>query len=339
MTEQDRALLDESPAAEVWAWLQDRFKGTELTLDSSPQLDLGLDSFAWMSLVMELQERFGCRLTDETVARITTLRSLLQEVQDAADSGQTVSLDDAELGADQERWLRPRGPATLLLARVIFAINGLIMRGVFRVKVDGLEHLPAEGAMLITPNHESFLDPMAIGAVLSWQQMQRIYWAGWTGIMFKGPIGRTFSRASQTIPVDPERGLTSTLLFARAILDRGQALTWFPEGERTCDGNMQRFLPGAGLLIQKTKVPAVPVWISGAYEAWPRGRLLPRPHPIRLRIGPPLMLADSEPADAPDSAQRIADRLRDAVLALADDPTGTAKPIPAEADPKSLSEE
>ena len=50
MTEQDRALLDESPAAEVWAWLQDRFKGTVLTLDTSPELDLGLDSFAWISL-------------------------------------------------------------------------------------------------------------------------------------------------------------------------------------------------------------------------------------------------------------------------------------------------
>jgi 1-acyl-sn-glycerol-3-phosphate acyltransferase len=126
------------------------------------------------------------------------------------------------------------------------------------------------------------------------------------------------------------------LLFARAILDRGQALTWFPEGGRTRDGSVQRFLPGAGLLIQKTRVPAVPVWITGAYEAWPIGQLLPRPHRIRLRFGPPVMLADSEPAEAPDSAQRIANRLRDAVLALADDtPTdpGTAKPAPAGKDP------
>jgi long-chain acyl-CoA synthetase len=153
--------------------------------------------------------------------------------------------------------------------------------------------------------------------------------------MFQGPISRTISRASQTVPVDPQHGLTSTLLFARAILERGNALTWFPEGERTPDGSVQRFLPGAGLLIQKTKVPAVPVLITGAYEAWPISRSLPRPHPIRLRFGAPLMLADSEPEDAPDSAQRIAERLRDAVLALADGAAkepGAVKSVPAEAD-------
>ena len=326
LSDEDRALLERTPADQVWAWLQTRFKGTRLSLDTSPELDLGLDSFEWMSLAMELQERFGVRLTEEALGRMSTLRALLQEVQEAADSGESMTLEDAELGAEQERWLQPRGPAVLFLARVIFALNRLVMRAVFRVRAEGLEHLPAEGPLLITPNHGSFLDPMAIGAVLSWQQVQRLYWAGWTGIMFRGPISRTISRASQTVPVDPEHGLTSTLLFARAILDRGKALTWFPEGERTPDGSLQRFLPGVGLLIQKTKVPAVPVWITGAYEAWPISRSLPRPHPIRLRFGAPLKLADSEPEDADDGAQRIANRLRDAVLALADGaaPDGTA---------------
>ena len=87
--------------------------------------------------------------------------------------------------------------------------------------------------------------------MLSWRQLQQVYWAGWSGILFKGPLTRTFSRVTQVVPVDPEHGLTSTLLFARAILDRGNVLTWFPEGERARDGKTHRFLPGAGLLIQK----------------------------------------------------------------------------------------
>ena len=63
-----------------------------MALDTSPELDLGLDSFEWMSLAMELQERFGFRLTEEDLARISTLRALLQAVQEAADSGQTTAL-------------------------------------------------------------------------------------------------------------------------------------------------------------------------------------------------------------------------------------------------------
>ena len=93
---------------------------------------------------------------------------------------------------------------------MLFESNRLILRRVFRARVEGLEHLPAEGPLLITPNHGSFLDPLAIGAVLSWQHLRRVYWAGWTGILFNGPCGRIFRRATQTIPVDPERGRTST---------------------------------------------------------------------------------------------------------------------------------
>ncbi len=316
LSEEDRSLLEEKPAADVWAWLQKRFKGTPLNLDTNPQLDMGLDSFAWMSLAMELQERFGFRLTEDAISGMTTLRALLQEIQEAADSGQSVSLADAELGAEQERWLQPRGPGSRALAQLLFGLNRLLMRGIFRVRAEGLEHLPGDGPFLITPNHASFLDPFAIAAVLSWQQLQQLYWAGWTGLLFRGPVTKMFSRATQTVPVDPEHGLTSTLVFARAILDRGKALTWFPEGERSQDGKIQRFLPGAGLLIQKTKVPAVPVLISGTYEAWPLGQRLPRVHAISLRFGAPVMLAETD--EAADGAERIANRLRDAVLELAD---------------------
>jgi long-chain acyl-CoA synthetase len=324
LTDEDRALLERTPADQVWAWLQKRFKGTRLTLDTSPELDLGLDSFEWMSLAMELQERFGFRLTEDELARISTLRALLQEVQNAADSGQTAALAEGELGVEQERWLQPRGTVLSGLARVLFMVNYLVMRGLFRVRAEGLEHVPDEGPFLITPNHLSFLDPFAVAAMLSWRQLQQVYWAGWSGILFTGPFTRTFSRATQVVPVDPERGLTSTLLFARAILNRGNVLTWFPEGERARDGKTHRFLPGAGLLIQKTRAPAVPVFITGTFEAWPATRRLPRLHPIHLRFGPPLMLADSEPeTDDMEGPERIAERLRDAVVALGGSPAGS----------------
>jgi long-chain acyl-CoA synthetase len=257
---------------------------------------------------------------------VSTLRALLQETQQATDSGQSMTLANGELGVEQERWLQPRGPALRTLARLFFMINRLVMRSMFRVRADGLAHLPSSGPFLLTPNHLSYLDPFAIAAVLSWQQLQDVYWAGWSGLLFRGPITRMFSRATQVVPVDPERGLTSTLLFARAILDRGRALAWFPEGERSRDGGIHRFLPGAGLLIQKSHVPAVPVLIAGSYEAWPPGRSLPRIHPIHLTFGQPLSLADSEPDGEADEAARIADRLREAVVALGGADTGESRP-------------
>ena len=125
---------------------------------------------------------------------------------------------------------------------------------------------------------------------MSWSQLRRLYWAGWTGLLFRGPVTRLFSRAARVLPVDPERGLTSTLPLGLAALERGSALVWFPEGARSTDGQMHRFLRGAGLLIERTGVPAVPVWIEGTFEAWPPGRACLcgriRWHPLRPRRSP-----------------------------------------------------
>ena len=286
MTGADRALLETPPADRIWPWLKERFAGHALTLSTSPQLDLGLDSFDWMSLTMELEERFGVRLSEDALARVNTLRDLLQEAHEASEAG-----PHGEVGqptAEEERLLAPRGPIQQMLARGLLILDRWLFRMMFRVRVDGLEHLPKKGPYLMTPNHESYLDPFAIAAVLPWPHLQHLHWAGWVGLLFRGPFTREFSRIFQVLPVDPEHGLTSTLTLGRAILQRGAPLVWFPEGQRSTDGQLHGFLRGVGLLLERTGVPAVPVWIEGTFEAWPPGQRLPRPYPVSIRIGPPL---------------------------------------------------
>jgi long-chain acyl-CoA synthetase len=315
VTGADRALLETPPGDRIWPWLQERFRGHTLTLNTSPHLDLGLDSFDWMSLTMELEERFGVRLSEDAIARVNSLRDLLQE------AGQAAATAPADLGRptpEQERWLEPRSAFERGLARALLVLNRWLLRGLFRIHAQGLEHLPRDKPYLLTANHESYLDPLAICAVLPWERARRLYWAGWAGLLFRGPFTRLFSRVFQVLPVDPERGLTSTLTLGRAVLERGDPLVWFPEGGRSTDGRLQPFLPGVGLLLERTGVPAVPVWIEGTFESWPPGQRLPSPHPVSIRIGPPLALADLEP-DGGDGERhrRIAERLREKVAELA----------------------
>jgi long-chain acyl-CoA synthetase len=311
----ERALLETPPADRIWPWLEARFEGHTLTLGTSPQLDLGLDSFDWMSLTMELEEQFGIRLSEDAIARVSSLRDLLEEARQAAET-----VPPGELGQptpEEERLLEPRGPTQRILARGLLTLNRWLFRAAFRVRVEGLEHLPRDGPYLMTPNHASYLDPFAIGAVIPWPRLQNLHWAGWVGLLFRGPLTRLFSRIFQVLPVDPEHGLTSTLTLGRAVLERGAPLVWFPEGERSIDGHLHGFLRGVGLLLERTGVPAVPVWIEGTFESWPPGRRLPRPHPVSIRIGPPLTLADLDPGgDEADRHRRIAERLRGAVAAL-----------------------
>jgi long-chain acyl-CoA synthetase len=316
-TPADQALLETPPLDRVWAWLNERFEGNTLTLDTSPQLDLGLDSFDWMSLTMELQERFGARLGEDAIARIGSLRDLLQEVREAGTSEPPTDAEPQALTPEQERWLQPQGRALQTLGWLLYHANRAAMRGLFRLRVEGLEHLPREAPYLLAPNHTSYLDPPVLAACLPLARLRQVCWAGWTGVMFRGPLTRLLSRIARVVPVDPERGLTSTLGIGRAVLERDLALAWFPEGQRSKDGSLQPFLPGVGWLIEKTGVATVPVFIEGTHEALPPGRRRPRLRPVRVRFGPAISAHELLAGD--DTQERhaaAAERLRAAVARL-----------------------
>jgi 1-acyl-sn-glycerol-3-phosphate acyltransferase len=70
-----------------------------------------------------------------------------------------------------------------------------------------------------------------------------------------------------------------------ARLKRGAAVTIFPEGSRTEDGQLGEFKSGFALIAKRAAAPIVPVAIVGGFECWPRTRLLPRPGRIRLEFG------------------------------------------------------
>ena len=74
------------------------------------------------------------------------------------------------------------------LSLVLYWINYALMRTLFRLRYSGLENLPARGPFIIAPNHTSFLDPVALAAGLDPRLLRCTYWAGWTGVVFKGPI-------------------------------------------------------------------------------------------------------------------------------------------------------
>ena len=318
LSEADRRLLASEPAAEVWAWLARRFPDNTLSLDTSPQLDLEIDSVEWMSMTLEIQDNFRVRLTGEAVARIVTLRDLLVEVMGAErDVGAREPPDSFTLPEQEGDWLRPLAPLAFLFGMAILACNWLWMRCLFRLKVKGADRLPERGAYVITPNHLSLLDPLAVAAAIPFRHLRRTYWAGWTGKMFAGPASRLLSRVTRVFPVDPDRGPASSLMLGRTVLERGETLVWFPEGRRSPTGDIRRFLPGIGTLMQQTDTVAVPTLVRGTFEALPRGRRMPRFYRISISFGSPLGVEQLRATgQGEDEAERIADGLRRAVAAL-----------------------
>ncbi len=141
----------------------------------------------------------------------------------------------------------------------------------FSLRFKGGQHIPRRGPALLVANHQSFIDPLAIGLATP---RQLRYLARKT--LFKQPQFGAYLRSVGCVPVDQEgfarEGLKTTL----DLLKDGQVVLVFPEGERTPTGKMLPLKPGIHLLMKRSKVPVIPVGIAGAFEAYPRTALVPR---------------------------------------------------------------
>ena len=290
MSEELKALLDNPAAARVWQWLAARFPGRPLSLDTSPQLDLGIDSLGWVNLSLDLQHALDVTLGEVAIARIVTLRDLLREAV-AAGSQRAAAGLAAPIPAEQFDGARA-GLALRAARRTLAWLNRLAMRRAFGLRVTGLGHLPPRAPYVICANHASYLDPPALAAALPYDRLRDVWWAGWTGILFAGRLQRAFSRVAQVIPVDPDRAVAASLAWAGAVLEHDRSLVWFPEGARSPDGTLQRFLPGVGVVLGGHPVPVVPAYIDGTFAAWPRGRKLPRRGRITVTFGRPVRAAE-----------------------------------------------
>jgi long-chain acyl-CoA synthetase len=317
LAEEDRQLLQTPTVQSAWHSLQQRYAGTGISLDSSPQLDLGIDSLAWISLTTELEEKCGIALGAEALSHVLSVRDLLQVIDSASIAARTGAqvVDAGRLRA--ERYLEEPTLPLKGLRFLTFGLSKALMRGCFRLRIDGLENLPDRGPFVIAPNHASYLDPVVLAAALPARLLKSTRWAGWAGKMHKGPVFRTVSRATGVFPVDPDRDLGGGIRLGEKVLESGRALVWFPEGRRSADGELQAFRRGVGVLLHKNRVPVVPVYISGSFQAWPITRRWPRLHPIKIVFGHPESVESLlHHGRGDDEAARISDGLAQCVTSL-----------------------
>ncbi|WP_405222631.1 AMP-binding protein [Lentisalinibacter sediminis] len=323
MAAEDRELLRNERARKAWELLAERYRRMRLTPDTSFQLELGVDSLGWLDLSMDIARRTGAELREDDIAGIETVRDMLAAVAEKEESVEELHTPleqpDSVLTDEQKEWLEPRSRASAITARAAYAVNTGLMRAAFRVSASG-EPPPESGPLLIAPNHASFLDPFVLAATLPPDLRVDTFWGGWTGWAYSNAVFRGFSRLGRVIPIDPRRTVVSSLAFAKSALDRNRVLVWFPEGERSRDGELQPLRPGIGVLLEHApEVTVLPVSIEGAFEAWPRGQRLPRPSRIVVRYGRGISVQDLHDRGAGENDRdRILDGLRWAIRDLQD---------------------
>jgi len=194
----------------------------------------------------------------------------------------------------------------------------LLYKFYFRWRVFHPERVPLTGPVILAANHESFLDPMLVGAGL---QRDINYLARES--LFRFPGLGALLRSWNSVPVDREGGGAAGL---RAILDRllaGGAIILFPEGTRSRDGKMQKARSGIGLTVIKSNGLVIPVRVFGTYAAFGRHMKFPLPRRVAVKYGEPLrfetLRAEAKACSKPrlkQIYQEVADEIMAAVARL-----------------------
>jgi 1-acyl-sn-glycerol-3-phosphate acyltransferase len=177
----------------------------------------------------------------------------------------------------------------------------------FGLRLEGTEHIPAEGAVLIVPNHQTYADPILVTIPVR----RPVYYMAWSRLFEIRGLGRLIRRL-RAFPVQLESSDPRATREAVRLLQAGEAVMIFPEGERSFDGRVGRFKPGAFRLAVSLGVPVLPVTIAGGHESWPRGRLLPRPGRMTITYHP-LVHPDSG-RDPREAARDLAERTRGVIV-------------------------
>lgn len=282
--------------ARVVALVQ-QFVGTAAAVGPAANLefDLGLDSIERVELLAFLERRFDARVPDAAAPTLFTVRDLAEvfrgrQERPHEDRPSWDALLDVAPDAELRRLLKPR----FATAFAVFWFVRIVIRALMRPRVDGVEHLPDRGAYIISPNHQSYVDPLVVESVLPFRVFRRLFFVG-AAEYFENALTARLGRLLNIVPVDPDANLLGALRAGAFGLRHGKVLMLFPEGERSIDGRVKNFRKGAAILSQHLGVPIVPVSITGVFEIWPRSRridwrrVLPwSGHRVTVRFGAPV---------------------------------------------------
>ncbi|MGW5849738.1 lysophospholipid acyltransferase family protein [Streptomyces sp. NPDC055254] len=167
---------------------------------------------------------------------------------------------------------------------------GPLLRLLFRPRIEGLEHIPEEGAAIVAGNHLSFSDHFLMPAILK----RRITFLAkaeyFTGPGVKGRLTAAFFRSAGQIPVDrsgKDAG-RAALREGLGVLAKDELLGIYPEGTRSHDGRLYKGKVGVAAMALGAGVPVVPCAMVGTFEIQPPGQKLPKIRRVTIRFGAPM---------------------------------------------------
>jgi 1-acyl-sn-glycerol-3-phosphate acyltransferase len=173
---------------------------------------------------------------------------------------------------------------------IAYSAVALFFRLWCRVRIEGAEHIPCHGGVLLASNHISLLDPILISYSVMAAQGVQIVWAPAKVELFRMPL---FGRLIASLGAFPVRRGRSDLPAIHRMVTHMQTekLLLFPEGTRSRDGRLGAGKRTVGKLLHEGRPIVIPAVVWGTDCVLSPGSWRPRFRPqVGVRYGPPLDL-------------------------------------------------
>lgn len=162
------------------------------------------------------------------------------------------------------------------------ATGVFILKVFYHVRVQNRELIPLKGPLIVAANHFSYMDPIVLQSMFPRRisfMMTELYYEGRGKLLFK---------LLRCICVKEEGTNIAALREGIDVLKKNGVLGIFPEGGVSKEGRFQEGNPGIGFLAVKSGAPVIPAFISGTYEALPKGKIIPGISRIKVIFGSPM---------------------------------------------------
>jgi 1-acyl-sn-glycerol-3-phosphate acyltransferase len=167
-----------------------------------------------------------------------------------------------------------------------------VLRRWLDLRVEGREHVPTAGAVLLAGTHQSHADSLAIGTAVP----RPTHFLGDRRLMGWPVVGPWLPRMGM-VPLNRGEGDAAAMQLLARLLSDAACIVIYPEGSRSRDGRVHRLRSGLARIAAATQVPVVPVAVAGIHDVWPIGsRPRLRGGRVTVRFAPQIAPPDPSPA-------------------------------------------
>lgn len=242
------------------------------------ETDLALDSLDKVSLQAFLEMTFGVEIDQDKIASFKNVTELSEYIVDEKKFIENEKIDWKSLIEKNDKEIIL--PRTWWTIHVISNISKFLNKCYFRISVKGIDNVPLTGPVILAPNHQSFFDGLFAMEFLKGSIIKNTYFYA-KDAHVKNKFLKMVAQRHNVI-VMSNANLKLSILQLAEVLKQGKNVIIFPEGTRTNDGELGDFKKMFAILSKELNVPIIPVVISGAYKALPRGSKFPRPTKVNV---------------------------------------------------------